>query len=122
MGDTRVLCSVAGEVVAPSADRPYDGFVSFHVDLSPMASEFYDPFPSVHSATYSQASEMAVMIETMLRRSRAIDTEGLYIEGGSKVWSLSITIHVLDNDGNVLDAAALAALAGLLHFRRNKVC
>lgn len=120
MGETRVMCVVSGEVVKPSSDRPYDGFINFHVNLSPMASEQYEAYPSVHSTTYAQASEIAMMIETMLRRSRALDTEGLYIEGGAKVWSLSIDVHVLDDDGNVLDAAALAALAGLLHFRRNK--
>lgn len=39
----------------------------------------------------------------------------------SQVWSLNVELRVLDDDGNIKDATALAALAGLLHFRRKKV-
>jgi len=38
-----------------------------------------------------------------------------------QVWSLRCALHVLDHGGNLIDAASLAALASLLHFRRADV-
>ena len=40
------------------------------------------------------------------------------ISGGSQVWSLRVDIRALDDDGNLCDASALAALCGVLHFRK----
>ncbi len=34
-----------------------------------------------------------------------------------KVWEISVNLHVLDYDGNILDCANLAALCALAHFR-----
>lgn len=34
-----------------------------------------------------------------------------------QVWSLRLDAHVLDYDGNAIDAISLAALAALSHFR-----
>lgn len=60
-------------------------------------------------------------MERTLRDSRAIETESLCIVAGEKVWSVSVDITILDHDGNLADAAALAALASVVHFRRPHV-
>ena len=39
----------------------------------------------------------------------------------AQVWSVRIEVHVLDNGGNSIDAASIACLAALLHFRRADV-
>ena len=61
------------------------------------------------------------IIEKALRRSRAIDTEGLCIVAGEKVWQIRIDLLFLDHDGNLIDCAAIAAITALLHFRRPDV-
>jgi hypothetical protein len=61
------------------------------------------------------------LIEKAMRRSRALDTEGLCIVAGEKVWSIRVDIHFLDHDGNLVDAACIAAITALLHFRRPDV-
>jgi len=61
------------------------------------------------------------MIERVLKDSRAIDTEGLCIKAEEKVWSIRTDIHILDDGGNILDCACIAAIAALLHFRRPEV-
>lgn len=38
-----------------------------------------------------------------------------------QVWSLRVDVHILDNNGNLADAASLSALAALLAFRRPEV-
>ena len=40
----------------------------------------------------------------------------------SQVWSLRVDLHVLDYCGNIIDCAAIAAIAALKHFRCVCVC
>lgn len=61
------------------------------------------------------------MLEKALRKSRAVDTEGLCIVAGEKVWAIKVNVRVLDQEGNTLDCACLAAMAALLHFKRPDV-
>lgn len=60
-------------------------------------------------------------MEKALRRSRAIDTEGLCIVAGEKVWQIRVDLLFLDHDGNLVDCASIAAITALLHFRRPDV-
>lgn len=61
------------------------------------------------------------IVEKALRRSRAIDTEGLCIVAGEKVWQIRVDLLFLDHDGNLVDCASIAAITALLHFRRPDV-
>ena len=61
--------------------------------------------------------QLARVVDRGIRGSEAIDLSKLCIEEGEKVWILFIDIHVLDNDGNLVDAAALGAIASLLNLR-----
>jgi exosome complex component RRP45 len=124
LGKTKVLSSVTAEVVEPTADRPAEGFVTFSVDLSPMASEVLvlEYLSSGRSSsTLEEASEIVRFLQQLIRESNAIDTETLCIVAGVQVWAIRVDIHVLDHGGNVLDACCMAALASLLHMRRPDV-
>ncbi|CAM9543014.1 unnamed protein product, partial [Chrysoparadoxa australica] len=112
LGKTRVLAVVTAEVVAPYRDRPAEGFLYFNVELSPMAAAVFGK-----ERNPPQAQEMAKFIESEIRDSQALDTEALCIISGSKVWCIRCDIHALDQGGNLLDAASLAAIAALQHFR-----
>ena len=61
------------------------------------------------------------LLEKTIRRSGALDTESLCIVAGAKCFHLRADIHVLDQDGNLVDASCLALIAALLHFRRPDV-
>lgn len=56
-----------------------------------------------------------------MRESGAIDTEALCIVAGEKVWAIKVSIAIIDDDGNLIDACAIAAIAALHHFRRPDV-
>lgn len=71
----------------PRPDQPSDGQISFNVDLSPMANSDFDIRPTVGTLTHERSAELSLMIESLLKKSRAIDTEALCIEGGAKVSS-----------------------------------
>ncbi|KAJ1839921.1 3'-5'-exoribonuclease [Coemansia sp. RSA 2706] len=117
LGQTRVLARVSCEVTRPFPDRPTEGIVQFNAELSSMCAPGFD------SSGKPSAQEVAVtrMLERVIRQSRAVDTEALCILAGEKVWTVRIDIHFLDHGGNLVDAASVAAIAALRHFRRPDV-
>ncbi|XP_068648526.1 exosome complex component RRP45A-like isoform X3 [Aristolochia californica] len=64
------------------------------------------------------AVELGRIIDRGLRESRAVDTESLCVLPGKLVWAIRVDLHILDNGGNLVDAANVAALAALSTFRR----
>jgi exosome complex component RRP45 len=60
-------------------------------------------------------------LERTLLIGGALDTEALCVQSGAWVWRLNVHVTVLDDAGNILDAAVLAAVAGLRHYRKPQV-
>lgn len=113
LGKTRVLGQVSAEMVAPKMNRPTEGILFFNLELSPMASPAFEA---------SRQSELLVklnrLLERCLRNSKCIDTESLCVAAGEKVWQIRVDLHLLNHDGNIIDAASIAAIVALCHFRR----
>ncbi|XP_036778896.1 exosome complex component RRP45 isoform X2 [Manis pentadactyla] len=61
------------------------------------------------------------LLERCLRNSKCIDTESLCVVAGEKVWQIRVDLHLLNHDGNIIDAASIAAIIALCHFRRPDV-
>ncbi|GAA5861510.1 hypothetical protein JCM5353_003511 [Sporobolomyces roseus] len=116
LGDTKVIAQVSAEIVKPQPDRPYEGFLTLNTEIGPMAS-------SVFEAGRSSEEEvlMARLLEKALRRSEAVDREALCLVAGQKVWHIKVDIHFLDDCGNMLDCASVAAITALRHFRKPDV-
>ncbi|KAG6584886.1 exosome complex exonuclease RRP45-like protein [Phytophthora cinnamomi] len=123
LGRTRVIGNVHGEIVPPFPDRPTEGFLHFAVELSPMASPSFEAAASAGRGAASSvaAAELARLVERGVRESRALDTEALAVVAGEKVWAITCHVHVVDHGGNLVDAASLAAIAALMHYRRPEV-
>ncbi|KAJ3552956.1 hypothetical protein NM688_g3881 [Phlebia brevispora] len=116
MGKTRVLAQVDGKMVKPTPERPLEGIITIHSEISPMASSDYEPGrPSDEEVT------MTRMLDKVLRRSDAVDKESLCVLAGQRVWHIRLTIHCLADAGNLLDCACLAGIVALKHFRRPEV-
>ncbi|KAH9312287.1 hypothetical protein KI387_027322 [Taxus chinensis] len=113
LGQTHVMGIVTGQVLQPYRDRPNEGTLAVFTEFSPMA----DPAFEV-GRPGEFAVELGRIIDRGLRESRAVDTESLCILAGKAVWALRVDLHILDNGGNLVDAASVAALAALLSFRR----
>ena len=135
---TRVTALVTGTLLPPSSERPSEGTVSLSVDLSPMASSAFGhaqpvtTTPSGMSSTgdlFSVTDEAQKLLTNRILRSLertlliggALDTEALCVQSGAWVWRLNVHVTVLDDAGNLLDAAVLAAVAGLRHYRKPQV-
>ncbi|KJE88989.1 polymyositis/scleroderma autoantigen 1 [Capsaspora owczarzaki ATCC 30864] len=116
LGRTRVMVQVSCELTKPFPDRPAEGAVQFNVELSPMASPAFEP-----GRPSEQAIELSRMVERVVKDSNAIDTTSLCVISGEAVWNIRVDLHALDHDGNLSDALCMAALAGLIHFRKPEV-
>ncbi|KAG6841172.1 hypothetical protein C0991_001097 [Blastosporella zonata] len=116
LGKTRVLAQVEGKMVKPLPERPFEGMITIHSEISPMASSEYEPGrPSDEEVTITR------MLDKVLKRSDAVDKESLCILAGQRVWHIRLTLHFLSDAGNMLDCACLAGMVALKHFRRPDV-
>jgi len=108
IGDTEVIAGVKMMIDKPYPDKPDEGSMMVGAELLPMANpEFESGPPGIW------AIEIARVVDRGIRESGAIDTKSLCIEKGEKVWIVSIDICTLNDDGNLLDASALATIAAL---------
>ncbi|KAK2176217.1 hypothetical protein NP493_675g02001 [Ridgeia piscesae] len=116
IGDTRVMAQVSCEVTTPKQTRPNEGLLYVNAELSPMAAPHFEA-----GRPSQQGVELGRCLERCLKESRCIDTESLCIMSGMKVWAIRVDVHVLNHDGNLIDACSMAAITALTHFRRPDV-
>ncbi|KIK81442.1 hypothetical protein PAXRUDRAFT_807997 [Paxillus rubicundulus Ve08.2h10] len=115
-GRTRVIAQVEAKMVKPPPERPFEGMITIHSEISPMASVDYElGRPSEEEVTITR------MLDKVLKRSDAVDKESLCILAGQRVWHLRLTVHFLADGGNMLDCACLAGMVAFKHFRRPEV-
>ncbi|WFD44830.1 3'-5'-exoribonuclease [Malassezia psittaci] len=122
LGKTIAIASVDASIVPPRDDRPYEGIININTDVTPMAGMEYDA-GGVAGATESREREALFdrMMERALRYTEAVDREALCIVAGKKVWCINLTMHLLSDEGAAIDAAVLASMVALRHFRRPDV-
>ncbi|MEM2192092.1 MAG: exosome complex protein Rrp42, partial [Candidatus Hadarchaeales archaeon] len=108
MGNTEVIVGVKLEKGEPFPDTPESGILVVNAELLPLADPTFEPGPP-----REEAIELARVGDRGIRQSEAIELEKLAITPGEEVWAVFIDIDVLDHDGNMIDASALAAIAAL---------
>lgn len=113
LGKTHVMGYVTSQLVQPYRERSNEGTLAIFTEFSPMADPTFEVGRPGESAV-----ELGRVIDRGLRESRAVDMESLCVVAGKSVWSIRVDLHILDNGGNLIDAANIAALAALLTFRR----
>ncbi|MFZ2456941.1 MAG: exosome complex protein Rrp42 [Candidatus Altiarchaeia archaeon] len=114
LGKTKVLAGISIDVGEPFPDRPKDGVMSTSTEFRPMASPRFESGPPNEDSI-----EVARVIDRGIRESGAIDTKKLLIED-NLVWIVFIDIHILDHDGNLIDAGGIASMSALLNTRLPK--
>ncbi len=112
LGKTEVLVGTKVETGTPFPDTPNEGVLTVNAELVPLASPTFEPGPPDENSI-----ELARIVDRGIRESKAIDTEKLCIEPGKSVFVVFVDIYVLNHDGNLIDASALAAVAALLNTK-----
>ena len=108
LGDTDVLAGIKMDIGTPFPDTPDSGVMTTNAELIPMASPFFESGPP-----RPEAIELSRVVDRGIRESQTVDMSKLCITPGEEVWIMFIDIHTLDYDGNLFDAASLAALSAL---------
>ena len=112
LGKTDVLVGVKIETGEPFPDTPNDGVLTVNAELVPLASPNFEPGPPDENSI-----ELARIVDRGIRESKAVDTEKLCIEPGKKVFVVFVDVYILNHDGNLIDAAALAAVSALINAK-----
>ena len=109
IGNSHVLAGVKISVGTPFPDTPDEGVLIVNTELVPVASPTFDPGPPDQTSI-----EISRVTDRGIRESRCIALDKLCITPGEEVWMINVDVHVLDHDGNLIDAAALGSIAALL--------
>ncbi len=112
LGKTEVLVGTKIEIGEPFSDVPNEGVLTVNAELVPLASPTFEPGPPDENAI-----ELARVVDRGIRESKAIALEELCLIPGKKVFIVFVDIYVLNHDGNLIDASALASLAALMNTK-----
>ena len=108
IGKTEVMVGVKLDVSEPYPDSPDKGNLMTTAELTPLSSERIQlGRPGIDSI------ELGRVIDRGIRESKFIELEKLCIKEGEKVWNIFIDIYSINDDGNLLDAAGIGAVAAL---------
>lgn len=108
IGNTQVIAGIKMDIGDPYSDSPDKGVMITAAELIPLASPDFESGPPRENAI-----ELARVVDRGIRESEVIGLDKLCIESGERIWLVFIDIHIIDFDGNLFDAASLAALAAL---------
>jgi len=116
IGETEVIAGVKLKIGEPYSDAKDQGILIVNAEFTPLASPDFESGPPGEDAV-----ELARVVDRGLRESKCIDLEKLCIVPGEKVWTTFVDIHIINHQGNLIDAAALASLAALLSAKVPKL-
>ncbi len=116
LGRTQVLAGVKIDLAMPFPDRLEEGVLSTGAEFSPLGSHLFEPGPP-----RVEAIELARVVDRGIRSANMIDLSSLKVEGVTKVKAVYVDLWIMDHDGNLFDAAMLAAVAALANTRMPKM-
>ncbi|KAK7194800.1 exosome complex exonuclease RRP45 [Novymonas esmeraldas] len=108
-GNTVAMATVSCDLVEPSPYRPKHGFFEVHA-----RQLLHERDPIDQPAEVKRISTHL----TRLLSGSVLETEGLCVIPGRRVWSIDAEVIIMNNDGNVHDVAQWAVMAALQHVRR----
>lgn len=108
IGKTIVLAGVKLSIEKPYNDTPEEGGIVVNAELLPLSNPEYESGPPGIKAV-----ELARVTDRGIREAKTIDFKKLCLMPGEKAWFVCIDLITINDDGNLFDAAGLAALAAL---------
>lgn len=109
-GDTKVIAGVKVLPGTPFPDRPDEGGLIVSFEASELASQ-YETDRILYSVEIGRVTDRGI------RESNVLDLKKLSIESGVKALFVYIDIFTINNDGNLFDAANIAALNAMINAR-----
>ena len=116
LGETEVLVGVKIGMGKPFPDTPNKGILIVNTEFTPMASPEFESGPPGEDAV-----ELSRIVDRGISESDTIELEKLCLVEGENVFSTFVDIHIINHQGNLQDAAALASIAALRNARLPKL-
>jgi len=110
LGETIALAGIKLEIGKPFPDTPNAGVLTTNAELIPLSSPTFEPGPPQPGAI-----EVSRVVDRAVRAAEMVDLTKLCVTPGEKSWICYVDVHVLGHDGNLIDAALLAAVTALSH-------
>ena len=108
LGETMALAGIKLELGKPFPDTPNAGVLTTNAELIPLSSPTFEPGPPQPGAI-----EVSRVVDRAIRAAEMVDLTKLCVTPGEKTWVCYVDIHMLGHDGNLIDAAFLAAVSAL---------
>lgn len=108
LGKTEVIVGVKMDVSEPYPDSPTKGNLMVTAETLPMSSPRYESGPPKIDAI-----EWARVTDRGIRESGFVDFDKLCIKEGEKVWTVFVDVYSINDDGNLMDAATIGAIAAM---------
>ncbi len=108
IGKTDVIVGIKIGIGVPFPDMPNMGVLKTGAEFTPIADPDFQSGPPGENSI-----ELARIVDRGIRESDSIDLEKLCLKEKEKVWEVFVDVHIINNDGNLIDASALAAVAAL---------
>ncbi len=112
LGNTEVVVGVKIETGEPFSDTPKEGVLTVNAELTPLASPEFEAGPPDETSI-----ELARIVDRGIRESKVINMEKMCIEPEKKVFVVFVDVYVINHGGNLIDAAALAAMGALMNTK-----
>lgn len=109
IGKTQIVVGAKPQIGSPFPDTPNVGVLMTNSELNPMAAPDFEPGPPDERSV-----ELARVTDRCMREAGVVDLEKLVIVEGEKVWMIFLDLHIIDYDGNLMDAAVLGSMAALM--------
>jgi len=116
IGKTEVIAGVKMSIEKPYEDSADQGNFMVTAEMLPLSSPRFEMGPPKFPAI-----ELSRVVDRGLRESGFLDFKGLCIEEGERVWTVYVDIYTMNDDGNLLDASALAAIIAMKNARFPKI-
>jgi len=108
LGKTEVVAGVKLALGTPYPDSPDKGNLVVSSDFLPLASPRFELGPPKFDAI-----ELPRLVDRAIRESHMIELDKLVVTPKEKVWTVYIDLYPINDDGNLIDAATIAAIAAL---------
>jgi exosome complex component RRP42 len=109
IGNTQIVIGAKPQIGTPFGDTPNFGVLMTNTELLPMAAPNFESGPPDENSV-----ELSRVTDRCIREGKVVDLEKLCIIEGEKVWMVFLDLHVIDYDGNLMDAAVLGSVAALM--------
>ena len=108
LGKTEVIAGVKMALGEPYPDSKDKGNLIVSGDLLPLASPRFELGPPKFDGI-----ELPRLVDRAIRESHMIELDKLVIKEGEKVWTVFVDVYPINDDGNLVDAATIAAMLAL---------